>query len=325
MTNVFIYTTPHPAHKALADSIGCIGFQSSRKGFARIPIIGRILASNKIINSLPYNTDLILTESISTDMLAGADYKKFFNPKCKLISLVTDPKILEFKKAPLFDKLLTYDSMKEVDLFLVGSQMMFDLMPKEFHDKTKIFHPGIQDIKIYLKCNAKHGKDLVFVGQLSQYKGIDLLVDFFIDLKSSIYNPKLYIAGNGLLNNLVKNRTNEGILWLGQTKNALFMHKIASFCVSRARFEPSGVAILEGMAQGLVPIVSEGVGYRDIVRQVDPRLVTTTETLNIISRLIHNKKEWVRLSKKSKKIASKYSYEYMIKEFKTILQDNNIF
>jgi hypothetical protein len=71
----------------------------------------------------------------------------------------------------------------------------------------------------------------------------------------------------------------------------------------------------------LVPIVSQGVGYKDIVSQISPELVYTSidNLQEIRDKLIKNKSLWLKYSKKAKKIASKYSYKYMINDFKSKL------
>jgi len=315
--NYFIYTTPHPAHKALADSMKCVGIQSSRKGLAKIPSIGRYIAALNVVKKIPDNVDYVLTESISTDLLAGATYKAHRNKQCKLIALLTDPKLLELKTAPLFDQFLTMWSLKWADQLFVGSKMMYDLVPAQFKHKTNLFYPGIENINQYLKVSAKHGPNCAFVGRLDDYKGTDILPGLFIRAGLS----HLYIAGDGPNKDLFKQPGYNPIVYLGKTKNSLFMHQVASMYISTARYEPSGVAVIEAMAQGLVPIVSQGVGYKDIVEQVSPRLVCSNleETKIMMNTLANNKKLWNIYSKAAKKEVTKYSYKYMIKDFKSKL------
>jgi len=326
MNNLFIYTGPHPAHDALANALNCKKVKSNGK----IPFFGRILNAMAISNKTHNKQfDIILTESISRDLLAGA-YYKYEHPKTKLVALLTDPKLLELNTAPWADRQLTLWSLVKADLLLVGSEMMFNLVPIKFRYKTKFFWPGIENIDSHLTLNAKFGKNLVFIGKIDDYKGTDLLYKIFRDIKHIDHMAKLYVAGDGPNSELFKNHIDKGINYLGKTESSLFMHDVASFYITKARYEPSGVAIIEAMAQGLVPMVSEGVGYNSIVREVDPRLVTKTDNdiLNIYKKLINDKKEWTRLSKKCKKVAAKYSYGFMITDFKNTLRsffkDTNI-
>jgi len=326
MKSVFIYTTPHPAHQALADSIKCVGIQSNRTGIAKTPFVGRLLSASILYDKIKKeNPSIILTESVSTDLLAGAYYKSK-NPNVKLIGLVTDPKIKEMKGAPLVDNLVTTWALDKADLLFVGSQMMYDMMPGAYKYKTKIFHPGIEHIELYLKNNAEHGKNFVFVGRLDDHKGTDLLPQLFSRFKYVSPHSKLFIAGTGPNLELFKNKITNGIYYVGKTKDSLFMPTIASIYISAARFEPSGMAVVEAMAQGLVPIITEHVGYKEFVRNVDPRLIVTREedAIDIAKKLINNKALWTKLSLKCKEQVRHLSYKNSIKEFKTNLKENNI-
>jgi glycosyltransferase involved in cell wall biosynthesis len=326
MNNVFIYTTPHAAHKALADSLGCIGIQSSRKGWASLPFIGRYIAATDVAKKLPDDIDLILTESISTDLLAGTLYRAHRNRNTKLVALLTDPKIYELKDAPFFDKFLTYWSLKWATKLFVGSEMVFNLIPPEYKDKTRLFYPGIKNINKYTKLTAVHGHNFVFLGRLDEYKGTDILPKIFNNFRENIPDAKLYVAGRGQNEHLFKAMAQKNIFYFSSVDDGTFMHEFGSIYISAARYEPSGVAILEAMAQGLVPIVSEGVGYKSIVREVEPKLVVSTEQAanEIAYKLATNKKYWKFLSKKCKKVARKYSYKFMIDKFKKVLKEDGV-
>jgi glycosyltransferase involved in cell wall biosynthesis len=104
------------------------------------------------------------------------------------------------------------------------------------------------------------------------------------------------------------------------------MSDVASVYVTAARFEPSGTAVIEAMAQGLVPIVTEGVGYKNFVKNVDPRLVVTREedAIDIANKLITNKNLWAKLSLKCKDEVRQLSYKNSVKTFKSNLKDSNI-
>lgn len=323
MKNIFIYTGPHPAHDILADSINCEKIKTNRTGIKSIPFLGRILAANEATKKVPNDTHILLTESISTDLLAGAMCKTMY-PTLTLVSLLTDPKLFELKEAPLFDKLLTVWSLSKADILLVGSQMMYDLVPPAFKSKTHIFHPGIKDIKKHLALNAKHGRDFIFVGRLDDYKGTQRIPYLIKAFREPSHNSMIYVAGDGPNRKLLENKILDGIKYLGPTSDSFFMHDVASIYVSPAKFEPSGLAIVEAMAQGLVPIVTEGVGYKEFVRKVDPRLVVKNdmEAELIANTLIKNKSLWNTLSKKCKIAVKDLSYENSVKEFKSILDKN---
>lgn len=322
MTNVFIYQDPHPAHKLLADVFKCEGLQNTRTGLATIPSVGRLLQARSIQSKLEkLKPKIIVTENVSTDLLAGAMYKQK-HPEVKLIGIVADPKIYELRGAPLFDKALTYRALDGADLLMVGSDFMRNLMPHMFKHKTHKFYPPIFELKKHLAKQAAFGKNFVFVGRLDDYKGVDILYNTFLRQKDSWNQTTLYVAGDGKYKSMFQNKYLSHVRYLGKTNNSLFMSEVASFYLAPARCEPSGVAVVEAMAQGLVPIVSEGVGYKELVEQVDPRLVVEDidEAIDIIDKLFVNKKEWLRLSAKCKEVATQLTKENSIRMFKEALK-----
>lgn len=322
MKNLFIYTTPHPAHEALATALHC----EPIKSFGQIPFFGRILNTMYINLQIDHKKyDVVLTESISRDLLAGA-YYKHMHPKTKLVALLTDPKLFELKTSLFLDKILTYWALDKADVLFVGSQLMYDLVPDIYKHKTKFFYPGIQDIDEYLNKSAKFCGDFVFVGRLDNYKGTDKLPSIFEKIREGAPSARLYIAGDGPNKKLFQDQTEKGIYYLGKTKNSLFMSHVASIYISAAQYEPSGVAVIEAMAQGIVPIVSSGVGYKDIVKNVSPNLICDTEEkmIAIAQMLSTDNKLWSALSEKCKKEAAKYSYYNMISGFKSELLKSNI-
>ena len=326
MKNLFIYTTPHPAHDALAQSLHCDRIKSSRNSIAAIPFFGRIFNmfyTNFKIDRIKY--DVVLTESISRDLLAGA-YYKHMHPHTKLVALLTDPKLFELSTAPYIDKMLTYWSLDKADLLFVGSQMMYDLVPAMYKYKTKLFYPGIENIDDYLNKHANFSENFVFVGRLDNYKGTEKLPGIFQKIRKIKPFAKLNIAGDGPNKKLFEAQTENGIYYLGKTKNSLFMSDAASIYISAAQYEPSGCAIIEAMAQGIVPIISSGVGYKDIVEKISPDLVCNTENKMVCmaTKLSIDKKLWQSLSSACRKEAANYSYQNMISDFKSVLFQNNI-
>ena len=321
MTNVFIYQDPHPAHQLLADVLKCKGVSNRREGLTKLPSIGRLMQASSLQEELEkLAPKIIITENLSTDLLAGAIYKNK-HPKTKLIGIIADPKIYELKHAPLYDAIMTHWSLDKADLLMLGSDMMIDLVPHVFRDKTAKFFPPVFNLKKHLAVKAKFNKNLVFVGRLDEYKGVDLLYNFFVRQKHEWPNSVLYVAGKGKFESMFLNSVCPVLRYLGRTSDSLFMGDVAAFYLALARCEPSGVAIVEAMAQGVVPIVSKGVGYKELVCQVDPRLVVEDikGAERIINHLFGNKREWEKLSKRCKVVAAGITEKNCVDMFKAAL------
>jgi glycosyltransferase involved in cell wall biosynthesis len=90
--------------------------------------------------------------------------------------------------------------------------------------------------------------------------------------------------------------------------------KILSNCsvyIHPARFDTFPIAVIEAMAAGLIPVVTEMTGTKDLVRLVSPSLVIPIDIDAISTKIIeilsmdNDKKEI--LSKKAKQVAEEWS------------------
>jgi glycosyltransferase involved in cell wall biosynthesis len=298
-----------------------VGVQNTRKGIGKIPSVGRVVQARSIQKELEkLKPKIILTENVSTDLLAGSMYKRR-HPEVKLIGIVADPKVYELKNAPLFDKLLTYRALDRADLLMTVSNWMRDLMPHVFKYKTHIFYPEIANLRKHLAKKSEFSKNFVFVGRLDDYKGVDILYETFVRQRVLWRDSILYVAGDGKYKSMFRGGNLKNIKYLGKTRDSLFMADLGAFYLAPARCEPSGVAVSEAMAQGLVPIVSEGVGYKELVAKVDSRLVVDNidDAISIINKLFNNKREWQRLSNKCKDVAKTLTRANSVRMFRDAL------
>ncbi len=117
------------------------------------------------------------------------------------------------------------------------------------------------------------GRDLVFLGRLVSDKGADLLIDALEKLGGRSMNPSLSIIGDGPEEPLLKERVaraglGDQVRFLGKRMgqelvDELCRHRI--MVIPSRWMEPFGIVALEGMACGLVPVVSSGGGLPEAV------------------------------------------------------------
>jgi len=88
--------------------------------------------------------------------------------------------------------------------------------------------------------------------------------------------------------------------------------------MNTARIEPFGVNIVEAMCAGLAPLVSKHCGAAELVRKVDPWLVTSLDPKKIAQKAAALQKgdKKKRLGKKARKVGMQYTKEKSIREFK---------
>ena len=113
---------------------------------------------------------------------------------------------------------------------------------------------------------------------------------------------------------------NSSIYNIGKSKSIEKHLQEGSLYLHPARGEAWGLSINEAMLAGLVPIISEFTGTRELVNQVDSRLVCPLDESKISEGIIWYFNlpiaEKKALSEKSRIVARKYTEEEAVSNFK---------
>jgi len=301
MNSVFIYTTPHFSHKELANKLEITNsIKTPSGGIYSIPFVGKILAARSIQPQLKkLNPDVILTESLTRDLLAGYFYKQKHH-KIKLMAIAADPKLHYLKTSYDIDQILTKRSLNAVDWFFCSGKQMQEILPDNKKSNSCIFYPKMNYSPNDFKPAFKNKDVFYFVGALVKAKGIKEMNQYFANS-----SDKLIIYGDGPEKYLL----HKEIKYRGFNPNP---HEAAideaAYVVSFADFEPFGLSPIEGMLFGAIPFVSDKCGCKDIVAQLDPNLIFKhpSELRRIHHKIRHDEKLFNEYSKKAKKIAEDY-------------------
>ncbi|MEM5831521.1 MAG: glycosyltransferase family 4 protein, partial [Candidatus Aenigmatarchaeota archaeon] len=195
------------------------------------------------------------------------------------------------------------------------SKLMFNFIP--FKNKEIVYPFAYTERFSKIKVNI-NSKNIIYVGIINKQKGVDRIVKIFFQIQKKIPEAKLFLVGEGPLKEKIKAINNEAIVLTGFIKNPeRYMSKCAIY-INLSRLDPFGVGVIEAMAAGLVPIISENVGAKDIVEKIDKSLIVKDEeeaTKKIIE-LFRNKKKLKALSIKVKKMGIKQNKKNSIKAFK---------
>jgi alpha-1,3-mannosyltransferase len=116
------------------------------------------------------------------------------------------------------------------------------------------------------------GRDLVYIGRLSENKRVDRLIAFMAELHARGDRRKLHIVGSdqeGLWPGL--RALAERLLMAGLVEYHGFLEpdrlsellKTCGFIVSASRYEGFGLSIVEGMSVGLLPIMHDNAAFRE--------------------------------------------------------------
>ena len=231
-----------------------------------------------------------------------------------------------------------YRFYKQVDRFVAVSHPIKNAIVRQYPPvasrtivipnpiNTEVFYPSINQTDA-----TRQEKNILYVGRIHPEKGIQLLLEAFHILSQSISNVKLTIIGPAK-----ENQGGGGESYLSQLKekarglnvefcNPIFeMTKLAEayrsadlFCYPSLaeKGESFGVAPLEAMATGLVPIVSNLDCFQDFINEGKTGYFfnhrSSQAASNLSETLLMALKNWTHtqiMAKNAAETAKQYSY-----------------
>ncbi len=182
----------------------------------------------------------------------------------------------------------------------------------------KIFYPrdlNKEEIlsKLPLKMTEKPQKIISFVGKLTDFKGIDILIRAAKIYEKELEGVLTLITGEGELRNrlekMVAKLNLKSVHFLGNCsqKSVAEINNIADLAVVPSRVEPFGLVALEALACGTPVVASRAGGLIDFINEDVGRLFKMNDyhdlAQNIIEAVKNNDK------KEKGKFAAKYAIE----------------
>lgn len=219
-----------------------------------------------------------------------------------------------------------------VDRVIVPSAAMSELLDRYGVTTTMKIIPTGMELNAFQSCNGAAFREryripatrptLVYIGRVAHEKNIDFLLHMLRQLRISIPDILLIIAGEGPALSHLRNLTRklglgDNVLYVGylsRTDALLDCYCAGNAFVFASRTETQGLVLLEAMALG-VPVVSTAVmGTRDIllprrgalVTQEDPVRFADAVKLLLDSKLLHK-----RLSREARDYVKEWSASMM--------------
>lgn len=142
---------------------------------------------------------------------------------------------------------------------------------------------------------------LLFVGQIGIRKGIDTLVDAFLNILESAPKTHLLIVGqrhsqkqeaieyeNQLKNKTGTSKHKTSVHWLGHRSDIPMLMRTATILVHPARQEPLGRVLLEAAASGLPILTTRVGGSTEILRnpEFESLLLEPDDPMELSSRIL---------------------------------------
>jgi glycosyltransferase involved in cell wall biosynthesis len=161
----------------------------------------------------------------------------------------------------------------------------------------------------------------LFVGKGFRKKGLDVLLRACLLLKKRGFNFRLLVAGL-TAKALDKMRLkvmglSDMVEYLGFRKDMKVVYELAQVIVLPSRVEPFGMAPVQGMFHGLVPIVSRVSGVSEVlIDGVDSLILkdhlSATELGSLMIRLMENPEQLRSMSEKARQTAAALTWEKTI-------------
>lgn len=208
------------------------------------------------------NFDFILCNTIVT-----YKFVRFFKNITKnLVWFIRETKLVDdwIRENPEFAK--EYTSFQNI--YTVSEYAA--TVSKKYNDNIHWFPNAIAD-NFHEFHKSKSGVTFGYIGSVIQVKGIDLLVNAFLEINKENPDTRLIIAGcEGLpleqeLKKLTKN--NKNVVWMGQVQGAEkenFFNSIDVLCVPSLD-DPCPLTVIEGAMLGKAIITTDKVGSNYIV------------------------------------------------------------
>jgi alpha-1,3-mannosyltransferase len=169
----------------------------------------------------------------------------------------------KLKKA--FFHTVTRFSLRSVDQVITCSSNDHNIFETLYPSKTILIENGVNTEKFAKFDSQSINKQILFIGRFSDNKRVDLLIDWFAQLTNIDPQFKLVIAGKDWDNNyqklqhqVVQLKLSDKVEFVIEASEDELAKIVAqsSFIASASEYEGFGMTIIESMAGGLIPVMS---------------------------------------------------------------------
>lgn len=165
---------------------------------------------------------------------------------------------------------------------------------KKYNSNIKVIRNGVKDEFQSFAPLSDHVR-FGFIGSIIPVKGIDLLIDAFINVLKQNPSATLDIAGNlydSNFGNTLKDKTKDiaNIRWLGVLQGKEkeeFFHNIDVLCVPSLD-EPAGLTLLEGVMMGKVVITTDKTGANYVCKNKENGYIVSAGSVDELTDAINN-------------------------------------
>ncbi len=270
--------------------------------------------------------------------LFAAFLVRFFPIKAKKIGIIHHlySGLFGIKKQNLSTRLIklwegfALPFLLKLDAIGTVNPLVVEILEKKGFSKSKtvVVANGV-DLSFYNFQEEKNLKEMVYLGRIAELKGVEDLIEVAAELRKSFPDVLLHLVGSGPKEEFIKNKVKrlnlEGSVvfhgYLGEIEKIKVLNR-AAFYVSASQLEGFGIPLVEAMAKGCVPIVSDIYAHRFIFqdRPVGFLAKDNKGMVEKISYLFNNEKARKDMAREGRQLVEKmWTWEQVGKNYKKLL------
>ncbi len=246
-------------------------------------------------------------------------------------NIVSERNDINRRKISLFWRVMRRITYRLADAVTINLSTNRKVLEKYVSPERIIFLPNPVKIPLHMEHKRPRKKTILAVGRLSRQKGYDLLIPAYANSKCRLDGWTLLIVGEGeelkSLRILIDCLGLQSFVFIRPpTENLWSDFGDSCFFVMPSRFEGMPNALLEAIAHGLIPLVSDRVGdLAEAIRQVDERLVFSSDSESSLTDAL----DWITVEqldkevtcRKISKILAPYEHQNSLPQWDRLITD----
>ncbi len=219
--------------------------------------------------------------------------------------------------------------LKKADKIIADSRNDFEQF-KKVSDKVVFVQNAVNTKKFEFKGKKDFNKT-VFVGRISKNKRIDLLIKRFAEANKQFPKKSLEIIGEDfhritkeLKEKIKEKKLEKKIFFTGKINEKKLIKKVkqAGFNLSASEYEGFGIAVIEGMASGTIPVVNNIQAFRELIKNNKTGYLIDFKEKNSLTKIFEKKEtELNKVSKNCLQEAKKFGWKKKVKEIEKIYKN----
>jgi len=337
MKTLFLYYDPNFAHAEMAKALHADFYPAPKLRSESSNMLLGGLSIFKAVFTLPKNYDVYFCEGTYI-IPALARKLGLLSKRAKVVNILASPLLYYIKIGRIkgIRRKFALWLLKEVDLFVSIGEMEDKILKKILPNANSIIvypRPKKEVVTALLKDKKLpdlNSHKILTIGSISAYyKGIDIVYEAFKIVKKEFPDTELFIVGKiPDLSNYV-DCSDEGVHCLGYVEDLGIVIKNSALYVHMGRGDTFPLSTIEAMLGGLPAIVSEWTGTKEVVNEVDKKLIIELNPKELANKIIWyfslNNAKKTKLSIRSKEEAKNFIKSVKVRDFKEKMKRMGVF